>query len=85
MAESPRHTPVQQGLLHLGLWHAHLQSERSGLHIVQLPLEPFITCPRESDLSFDLWGNVGACVDKATVQNLHRLSIHLAYCFDGER
>ena len=44
LAEGPRYTPVQQGLHHLGIY-AHLQSERSSLHIVQLPLESTVACP----------------------------------------
>ena len=83
LAENPRHTPVPQGLHHLGLKHAHLWSERGILHIVQLPLEPIVACPCESDPSFHLWHNVGACVDKAAqVQKLHRLHTPLARCCD---
>ena len=54
LAEGPRYTPVQQGLHYLGLLHAHLQSERGSLRIIQLPLEPFAACPHESDPSFML-------------------------------
>lgn len=52
-AESPRHRPVQQGLHRLGLWHAHLQSEWGGLHIVRPPLESFVACPCDSDPLLD--------------------------------
>ena len=82
LAESPSHT--SQGLRHLGLKHAHLLSERGIL--LQLPLEPIVSCPCESDPSFHLRHNVGACVDKAAlVQKLHRLHIPMARCFDDER
>ena len=55
LADGPRHTPVQQGPHHLGLWHAHCWSERGSLHIVQLPLELLVACSCESDPSVDLW------------------------------
>ena len=38
--------------------------ERDSLHIVQLSLGPFVAWPCESDPSFGVWHNVGACVDK---------------------
>ena len=86
LAEGPRYTAVLQGLNHLGLQHAQLQSERGSLHIVQLPLETTVACPFESDPSFDLWHNMGACVDKtAQIQKLRCLSIPLACCLDDER
>ena len=44
--ESPSHTPVQQGLHHLGLYQAHLEHERGIVHIVQLALETIVACPR---------------------------------------
>ena len=44
--------------------HAQLQSERGSLHIVQFPLELTVACPCESDPPFDIWHNIGACVDK---------------------
>ena len=63
LAECPRGTPVELGLYHLGRQHAHPPGERSGRYIVQLPLEPFVACRRESDPSFDPWHDIGACVD----------------------
>ena len=45
LAEGPRYTPAQQGLHHLGLPYAHLQSERGSLHIVQPPLKLYAACP----------------------------------------
>ena len=39
---SPSHTPVQQGLDHLGPWQAHLKRERGILRIVQLALETIV-------------------------------------------
>ena len=60
-------------------------SERGNLLIVQLPLEPFVACAYESDPLFDLWQNVGACVDKtAYIQKLRCLSIPLTCCSDAE-
>ena len=64
LAEGPRCTPVQQSFHRLGLQQAHFDSKRRSLHIVQLALEPPVACPCESDPSFDLWYNVGACLDK---------------------
>ena len=86
LAEGPRYAPVQQGLHHLGLSHAQLQSERGSLHIVQFPLESTVACQCESDPPFDLWHNIGACVDKAAqIQKLRCPSIPLACCLDDER
>ena len=45
-----------------------------------------VACPCESDPPFDLWHNIGACVDKtAKIQKQRCLSIPLACCVDDER
>ena len=83
LAESPCHTPVQQDLHHLGHQHALLLNERGSL--VQSRLEPCVACPRESGPSFDVWRNVGACVDKtAQVRKLNGVPATLACSFDDE-
>ena len=86
LAEGPRYTAVLQGLNHLGLQHAQLQSERGSLHIAQLPRKSNEACPCELDPPFDIWHNIGACVDKtAQTQKLRCLSMPLACCLDDER
>ena len=52
-AEGPRHTPVQQGLNHLGLQHTDFQTTRGGRQITQLRAEPSEACPHETDTSSD--------------------------------
>ena len=64
LAEGPRCTPVQQSFHRLGYQHAHFDSKRRSLHIVQHALEPSVARPCKSDPSFDLWYNVGACLGK---------------------
>ena len=63
--------------------HAHLQRERSGLHVAQLQLEPIEACPPKQDPSSDVWRNVGGLVDEAAqVRKLHCLLVPLACCFE---
>ena len=63
--ESPRNTPVQQGLNYLGLQHAGFQTNRGRLPIVQLRSEPFEACRHETDPSFDFEPEVSGFVDDA--------------------
>ena len=52
-SEGPRHTPVEQGLNHLGLQHSDFQAEGGGRPIIQLRAEPFEACSHETDPSVD--------------------------------
>ena len=52
--EGPRHTPVQQGLNHLGVQPADLQAEPGGRRIVSLGTELFVACSHGSDPPLDL-------------------------------
>ena len=86
LAAGSPYEPVRQGFHHFGLQHSHFQRERGNLRIVKLPIESTVACPCESDPTFDLWHNIGACVDKAAqIQKLRCLSIPLASRLDDER
>ena len=62
-SEGPRHSPVQQGLNHLGLQHIDFQTKRGGRAIIQLRAELFDACPHETDSSFDFEREVSVFVD----------------------
>ena len=51
LAERPRTTPVYQGLRHLDNYHAVMRTfgvnGAASMPYMQLPLEPFVACPRE--------------------------------------
>ena len=69
--ESPRNTPVQQGLIRLGLQQEDFQTNRGRLPIVQLRPEPFESCPHETGPSFDFEPEVSVfvCVDVSEVRH----------------
>lgn len=52
-SEGPRNTPVQQGLIHLGLQHTAFQTKRGGWPKIQHRAETFEVCPQDTDLSVD--------------------------------
>ena len=61
--EGPRHTPVQQGLNHLGLQQGDLKAEPGGRYIVELWTEPLVACAHGSDPSLDLNHEVNIFID----------------------
>ena len=65
-SEGPRHTPVQQGLNHLGLQHWDFQANGGGRPIIQLRTERSEACPHETGLSVDFEREVSVFVDSAT-------------------
>ena len=50
-SEGLRHTPVQQGLSHLGLQYSDFQAKGDGRIIIQLRAEPFEAWQHETDPS----------------------------------
>ena len=63
--ESPRHTPVQQGLDHLGLQHADVQTRRGGRPNKEPRAKPFEAFPPDADPSVDFEREVNVSVHDA--------------------
>ena len=59
-SEGPHHTPVQQGLHHLGLQHSDFTAKCGGRPVIQLRAEPFEACPRETGDAVDFEREVSA-------------------------
>ena len=64
-SEDPRHTPVQQGLNHLGLQHSDFQAKGDGHPIIELGAEAFEACPHEMDPSIYFEREVSVFVNNA--------------------
>ena len=61
-SQGPRHTPVQQGLNHLGLQHSAFQTNRGDRPIMKLRAEPFEACLHETDPLVDFEREVSVFV-----------------------
>ena len=66
-SKGPRHTPVQQGLSHLGLQHSNFWAKGDGRPIIQLRAEPFEACSHETDPSVNFERDDSAFVDNAAL------------------
>ena len=62
----PRHTPLQQGLHHLGLQHAEIRQTGAVVISYTFRATPCEACPYETDPSFDFEPEVSALVGNAT-------------------
>ena len=60
-SECPRHTPVQQGLNHLGLQHSNILAKGGGRPIIQLLAEAFEACSHKTGIRRSILGQMSAC------------------------